>query len=57
MELRKRRKGKENDSTSIISHNIVCEGSPYKDLYLKMLRNGEGIKGKRIVMKRMNLAK
>jgi hypothetical protein len=33
MELRERRKGEENDSASVISHNIICEGIGYKNVY------------------------
>jgi hypothetical protein len=33
VELRERGKRKENDRTSIISHNIRCEGRGYKDVY------------------------
>jgi hypothetical protein len=40
MELGKRKKGKENDRASVISHSIRCEGRGYKDVYLKLLKNG-----------------
>jgi hypothetical protein len=33
MELGERGKGKENDSASVISHNMICEGRRYKDVY------------------------
>jgi hypothetical protein len=33
MELGERGKGKENDSTSVILHNIRYEGRGYKDAY------------------------
>jgi hypothetical protein len=33
MEPRERRKGKENDSASVVLHNIRCEGRGYKDVY------------------------
>jgi hypothetical protein len=33
MELGERRKGKDNDRASVISHNIRCEGRGYKDVY------------------------
>jgi hypothetical protein len=33
MELRERRKRKENDRASVILHNIKCEGRRYKDVY------------------------
>jgi hypothetical protein len=33
MELRERSKGKENAGTLVISHNIICEGRGYKDMY------------------------
>jgi hypothetical protein len=33
MELRERRKGKENDRASAISCNIRCEGRRYRDMY------------------------
>jgi hypothetical protein len=32
MELGERRKGKENDRTSAVSHNIICEGTGYTDM-------------------------
>jgi hypothetical protein len=33
MELREREKAKENNGTSVISHNIRYEGRGYKDVY------------------------
>jgi hypothetical protein len=33
MELRKRRKGKENERASVISHNMIFEGRGHKDVY------------------------
>jgi hypothetical protein len=33
MEFRAKGKGKENDRASIISHNIRCEGTEYKEVY------------------------
>jgi hypothetical protein len=33
MELGKREKGKENESVSVISHTIRCEGTGDKDVY------------------------
>jgi hypothetical protein len=33
VELGVRGKGKENDRTSVILHNIRCEGRGYKDVY------------------------
>jgi hypothetical protein len=33
MELRERRKGKENDRASVILHTINCKGRRYKDVY------------------------
>jgi hypothetical protein len=33
MELGEREKVKKNERTSIISHNIRCEGRRYKDVY------------------------
>jgi hypothetical protein len=33
MELGERGKGKENDSASVISHNIRCDGTGFKDVY------------------------
>jgi hypothetical protein len=33
MELRERKKGKENDRASVILHNIRCEGREYRDVY------------------------
>jgi hypothetical protein len=33
MELRERKKGKENDRASVILHNIRCEGRGYRDVY------------------------
>jgi hypothetical protein len=33
MEFGEREKGKENDRTSVISHNVRCEGRGYKDVY------------------------
>jgi hypothetical protein len=32
MELAEREKGKENDRTPVISHNIRCESRGYKDV-------------------------
>jgi hypothetical protein len=32
MELGERWKGKENDTASVISHNIICEGRRYKEV-------------------------
>jgi LEA14-like dessication related protein len=40
MELGERRKGKQNDGASIISHIIRCEHRRYKDVYRKLLKNG-----------------
>jgi hypothetical protein len=39
MELRERRKGKENDRASVIFRNIRCEGRGYKDVHQKLLKN------------------
>jgi hypothetical protein len=33
MELGERRKGKESDRASVISHDIRCEGRGHKDVY------------------------
>jgi hypothetical protein len=33
MELGEGGKGKENDRASVISHNIRCEGTEYKDVH------------------------
>jgi hypothetical protein len=33
MEPGERGKGKENDRASVISHNIRCKGTEYKDVY------------------------
>jgi hypothetical protein len=33
MELRERRKEKENDRASVISHTVRCESRRYKDVY------------------------
>jgi hypothetical protein len=33
MELREREKGKENDSASVTTHDIRCEGRGYRDVY------------------------
>jgi hypothetical protein len=40
-----RRKAKENDRASLISHNIRCESRGYKDVYCNLLKNG-GLEGK-----------
>jgi hypothetical protein len=40
VELGERRKGKESDKASVISHIIRCEGRGYKDVYRKLLKNG-----------------
>jgi hypothetical protein len=46
MELGERRKGKDNDRASVISHNIRCEGRGYKDVYLMLLKyEGWEVKG------------
>jgi hypothetical protein len=33
MKLGERGKGMENDRASVISHNIICEGRGYKNVY------------------------
>jgi hypothetical protein len=33
VELGERRKGKENARASVISHNLICAGRGYKDVY------------------------
>jgi hypothetical protein len=33
VELREKRKGKENDTATVISNNIKCEGRGCKDVY------------------------
>jgi hypothetical protein len=33
MELKERRKGKENDRASVMSYTIRCEGRGYEDVY------------------------
>jgi hypothetical protein len=41
MELGEREKGKEKDRVTEISHTIIYEGRGYKDVYRKLLKNGE----------------
>jgi hypothetical protein len=41
MELRERKKGKENDRAAVIPHNIWCEDRGCKDVYRKLLKNEE----------------
>jgi hypothetical protein len=33
MEFEERGKGKESDRTSVILHNLICEGKGYKDVF------------------------
>jgi hypothetical protein len=39
MELRKRRKVKENDRALVKLHTIRCESRGYKNVYRKLLKN------------------
>jgi hypothetical protein len=41
MELGEWGKVKENDRVSVMLHNIRCEGRGYKNVYWKLLKNGE----------------
>jgi hypothetical protein len=42
MERGERRKGKENNRASVISHSIRYEGRGYKDVYGKLIKVGGG---------------